>query len=339
VEELVAPLSGNYRIEIRAEFDWESIPSDMMIDLFTPTKDLPSAFRVPEGSLNDASVIEGVISVAAVCPFNGQIREYSSEGPTADGRLKPDITAFDGVSTFTYDPASTCNGGFLGTSASAPHIAGALALLIQRSGISPADGLGVLADLAVDGGVPGPDNRFGMGVLDLALPPEGVCRGLDATIVAEPGQLTIEGTAGPDVIVGNGLANMILAGGGADVVCGLGGPDLILGEAGKDWISGGPGADSVSGGDHRDRIRGEGGGDLLQGGAGGDKIRGGASQDDIRGEGGGDLLWGGVGNDQIRGGGSSDSLDGGDGSDLLDGGGSTDVCAAGEEHVSCESLL
>ena len=61
-----------------------------------------------------------------------RIRPYSSQGPTIDGRIKPDLAAYDGVSTKTFGLSSTCNGGFLGTSAATPEVAGAAALVLQQ---------------------------------------------------------------------------------------------------------------------------------------------------------------------------------------------------------------
>ena len=64
------------------------------------------------------------ITVGAVAPGTLESRPYSSQGPTKDGRIKPDLVAGDQVSTTVYG-----QGGFFGTSAATPHVAGAAALL------------------------------------------------------------------------------------------------------------------------------------------------------------------------------------------------------------------
>jgi hypothetical protein len=83
---------------------------------------------------------------------------YSGRGPTWDGRMKPDFTAPSGVSTTTYG-----NNNFYGTSASAPHLAGAIALLKGMTPYSIAQIKTILIKRALDLGVPGPDNLYGYG--------------------------------------------------------------------------------------------------------------------------------------------------------------------------------
>jgi hypothetical protein len=58
------------------------------------------------------------------CTVNG-IEPFSSRGPTIDGRIKPDLTGWDCVSSNLAEFSD----GFCGTSAAAPHVAGAAALL------------------------------------------------------------------------------------------------------------------------------------------------------------------------------------------------------------------
>jgi len=58
----------------------------------------------------------------------GPIQPYSSQGPSNDGRAKPDLVAPDSVTTGT-SPYTT----FPGTSGAAPHVSGAAALLLSQT--------------------------------------------------------------------------------------------------------------------------------------------------------------------------------------------------------------
>jgi hypothetical protein len=93
-----------------------------------------------------------------------------------DGRIKPDLVAHDAVSTATYGASNGqdyLNGGtgFFGTSASAPHVAGAAALVKQSYPFyEPSDIQGFLEGRAFDLGDTGKDNLFGSGRLHLGTP-------------------------------------------------------------------------------------------------------------------------------------------------------------------------
>ena len=71
---------------------------------------------------------EGGVSVGAVDPALGtSIGYYSSQGPTNDGRTKPDLSAAACVKSFTVFPGNCFNG----TSAATPVTAGAAALVLE----------------------------------------------------------------------------------------------------------------------------------------------------------------------------------------------------------------
>jgi subtilisin family serine protease len=93
---------------------------------------------VPCGSVREVATNPSVIAVGAVSPENGEIRPYSSRGPAGAGQKEPDICAPDGVTGAVYEK-------FFGTSASAPYVAGAIALLRSADpALTPAKALGIL---------------------------------------------------------------------------------------------------------------------------------------------------------------------------------------------------
>ena len=81
-------------------------------------------YQVAAGSLGGQPTDSAYAMTVGAVPVGGTtIENFSSRGPTIDDRVKPDITAPDGVSTATYGSHN-----FWGTSAAAPHAAGAAAL-------------------------------------------------------------------------------------------------------------------------------------------------------------------------------------------------------------------
>jgi len=90
-------------------------------------------YAVAAGSVIEPATSPSVMAVGAICWQNDSFEPYSSQGPTIDGRTKPDIAAPDATSSSVYGPASACNAGFKGSSASSPHIAGAAALVLQAN--------------------------------------------------------------------------------------------------------------------------------------------------------------------------------------------------------------
>ncbi|MBT8217098.1 MAG: S8 family serine peptidase [Acidimicrobiia bacterium] len=119
--------------------------------------------QTPASSLLVPNAVERVISVGAVPYFDhGTIEFYSSRGPTADGRVKPDLVGPDRVSTATQA------GAFSGTSAAAPFVAGLAAIyLSHHPDATPIDVRRELGQLA-DGS--GKNNTFGWGYARLGDP-------------------------------------------------------------------------------------------------------------------------------------------------------------------------
>jgi Subtilase family len=114
-----------------------------------------------------------LIAVGAIDPAAGAtIATYSSQGPTNDGRIKPDLSAPSCLASSIYNPARSGAACFNGTSAAAPTAAAVAALLASR-GLAT-NGVHVAAltrHLTVDLGAVGPDNEFGAGRITLPPPP------------------------------------------------------------------------------------------------------------------------------------------------------------------------
>ena len=112
------------------------------MQLFTS---IPLEYPVAARSLGFPADSANVVSVAAIDQSSSNQEVYSSEGPvlasgggipfspdpTTDSNLKPDVSSFANVNTVSYGA-----GVFNGTSSATPHVAGMIALLMQRYGVA-----------------------------------------------------------------------------------------------------------------------------------------------------------------------------------------------------------
>ncbi len=123
-------------------------------------------YASPDRSLRTPADSKGAIAVGVVELGDwdaGKIAPYSSRGPTADGRIKPDLVGPSALSTIAYGTES-----FRGTSAGTPVCAGVAALLFEVCPEASPDSIeGFLRKHARDLGAAGPDSVFGAGAVRL----------------------------------------------------------------------------------------------------------------------------------------------------------------------------
>lgn len=158
-----APFSGTFEIRVKPL----DVTSPKELAIFNLNQDLSPA--VTSGSIIAPADSSSSLSVGAVSHLNwttGPIQSFSSRGPTTDGRTKPDIVGPDAVSTSQgqFNP-------FAGTSAAAPHVAGAAALLLSQNPSLNANSLE--SKLKGDAVPMGSPNQFGSGRLNLIGQPTG----------------------------------------------------------------------------------------------------------------------------------------------------------------------
>lgn len=178
---------------------------DATFDLFIQGGVMHPDFTVAEHSLGTPADAENAFAVGAVHWADDVLEPYSSQGPTSDGRIKPDMAAPSVVDSASYAPEA-----FDGTSASAPHVAGAAALVKQAfPDFSPNEIAVFLQERAIDLGPNGPDNAFGLGRLNLGEPPDTEVPLTEAT--EPPPEIAIQPTSTPRPEVG--LPGQPVAGG------------------------------------------------------------------------------------------------------------------------------
>ena len=152
------------------------VDQPVMLDIFVNGAEV--AYPSPGHSICPPADAVGSLTVGAVNWWSDTLASYSSQGPTEDGRLKPEISAPTGVSGATYGTEQ-----FHGTSAACPHIAGAAALVWQaHPEFSRQEVVDFLLAHVVDLGAAGPDTGYGYGRLQLPAPP---------AVVPSPGPATI----------------------------------------------------------------------------------------------------------------------------------------------------
>lgn len=213
-------------------------PPPRLILLNSPLK--PLRYRNAERSLVNPSDSGDVITVGAVYYGDDSLEDYSSQGPTLDGRIKPDVMGPTRVCTATRGSCGA--GGFAGTSGSAPHIAGAAALIRQlKPGATRLDLETFIRTRTVDILSLGPDNQSGWGRFNLgnAFVTSAPLYAIDLPVPGATvyGSVRVAGWAiHPDVGVGTGVDSIHIyldapAGQGQPVgaaVYGLDRPDVAI---------------------------------------------------------------------------------------------------------------
>ncbi len=168
----VLPFDGIYEIVIEA-FD---VSGNIELDLVWVNGPELEHF-VPEGSISffEPAISDYAVAVASVNWETLEQEISSSQGPTKDGRQKPEITAPTCVYTVSYGGGPDISDdelcGFNGTSAATPHVGGAAVLIKQANPqFGPEDIQEYLQQNASDIGPAGRDNLFGHGLLRLPSP-------------------------------------------------------------------------------------------------------------------------------------------------------------------------
>jgi subtilisin family serine protease len=128
-----------------------------------------------------------VISVGAT-NLSDVSESYSAEGPTTDGRVKPEIAGPDRVQT-------SLTSTFAGTSAASPHVAGGVALLwAQNPTFTLAQIKWLLTSTAKDVNIAGYDYRTGYGRISLDADSDGFNHDSDnCPLVSNADQLDTDG--------------------------------------------------------------------------------------------------------------------------------------------------
>lgn len=119
------------------------------------------------GSILSPAAARSALAVGAVDVLSDELAPYSSQGPTDDGRLKPEVTGPSNTISFAWSGDS---GRFTGTSAAAPHVAAFAALVKQMNPrLSSSELRQSVLRAVIPRGSPHPNTSYGFGLIDGAL--------------------------------------------------------------------------------------------------------------------------------------------------------------------------
>jgi subtilisin family serine protease len=135
-------------------------PANLRFHLFAYNATLEEA--TPESSLATPADAHGALSVGATRWQDDKLEPYSSRGPTGDNRAKPELVGPSGITGSVFKQP------FEGTSAAAPQVSGAAALVWSAAPELSADQVAAyLQRNAFDLGTAGPDPLYGFGRVKL----------------------------------------------------------------------------------------------------------------------------------------------------------------------------
>ena len=164
VEHIAAPVARDrpFLLALRAA----RVTRPVLVHVYS---DLPSRMAPvrPRASVVIPATGRSALSAGAVDVQTEILEDFSSQGPTDDGRLKPEVSAPDNTVSESY---AQRGGRFRGTSAACPHVAGFAALLKQMHPEFGRKQLGraVMAAVRAKGPVT-PNQGYGHGYIDASL--------------------------------------------------------------------------------------------------------------------------------------------------------------------------
>jgi hypothetical protein len=196
----VPPTTGTYYVVVRKV---SSSTAHRRVSLFSTGPAL--GVKTTASSIAQPADCSSALAVGAT-NLSDVPEGFSSEGPTTDGRAKPDIAGPNRVQT-------SLSASFAGTSAAAPHVGGAVALLrAQNPGFSLAQIKWLLTSTSKDVNTAGYDYRTGSGRISLDADGDGYNHDTDnCPLVSNSTQANLDGDGMGDAcdndIDGDGLTN------------------------------------------------------------------------------------------------------------------------------------
>ena len=159
-------------------------------DKLNGNKNTKNAIVVANAQDANVNTFTGLLNAAV------SINPSSSQGPTDDFRVKPDITGNGTTLYSTWDTSNTAYASISGTSMAAPNVSGSIVLLQQyhfslfNDYMRAATLKGVICHTADDAGNVGPDPIFGWGLLNMKIASEVVLGKSTGSAVVEERSLS-----------------------------------------------------------------------------------------------------------------------------------------------------